>query len=336
MHALNIKLRECDSIKSVIKFPSFKRRFISCSMSQYPSIPTASEAAWKGRDLEKNEEDKLAKEAEAAAKQKTKAELDKEKLDRDERKEAAHKAMKRLKHRPLSIFTGPFFPKPPTDTDPDTQGNKGYEECILSLVSKPFDADGVYGATEEEIMPLPFDPPMAYEYMVDIAQGTFLVVQSTIVMFLAILLDNEYRSTVLGPSYKDVGNLIKAIVTIYPFITLLILVTLTVEYAIRKFMYYRLLSLRVLVDWENVTFWKSGFFVYFLVTWALLNGWSIWGVYTFWNYQGANQGSSSISFATFIVINLQTVQILLQYMRLLASESRLVSLNQMFEKVRFI
>lgn len=51
-------------------------------------------------------------------------------------------------------------------------------------------------------MPLPFDPPQAWEYMTDISQGTFLVVQSTIVMFLAILLDNEYRTTVLGSSYK--------------------------------------------------------------------------------------------------------------------------------------
>ena len=83
-------------------------------------------------------------------------------------------------------------------------------------------------------MPLPFDPPKAWEYFVDIGQGTFMVVQSTIVMFLAILLDNEYRTVVLGSSYKDIGSLIKAIVTIYPFITLLILVTLTVEYAIRK------------------------------------------------------------------------------------------------------
>lgn len=79
--------------------------------------------------------------------------------------------------------------------------------------------------------------------------------------------------------------MIKAIVTIYPFVTLLILVTMTVEYAIRKFMYYRLLSLRVLVDWENKTFYLTGFFWYFIATWILLNVWSIWGVYTFWNYK---------------------------------------------------
>lgn len=43
----------------------------------------------------------------------------------------------------------------------------------------------------------------------------------------------------------------QALIIVYPVVTLLWLVTLTVEYALRKAMYYRLLSMRILVDWEN-------------------------------------------------------------------------------------
>lgn len=87
-------------------------------------------------------------------------------------------------------------------------GNRGYQDAILDLVANPIDVDGIYGADEREILPLPFDCPKAWEYLVDIAQGTFLVVQSTIVMFLSILVDNAYRNSQLGTSYSSGAQLI--------------------------------------------------------------------------------------------------------------------------------
>lgn len=233
--------------------------------------------------------------------------------------------------RPFSLTKGPYFAEPPKDTD-NVEGNIGYQEAIQRLVANPIDVDGIYGADEREILPLPFDCPKAWEYIVDMAQGTFAVVQSTIVMFLSILVDNAYRSSQMGPSYNSGAQLIIAVVIIYPLFTLLILVTLTAEYTIRKFMYYRLLSLRILVDWENIVVWKGFFFWYYIATWCLLNAWSIWGVVEFWTFQGIYYGPASIPFATFVVVNLQVVQILLVYIRLVNSESRLVSLNQVFEK----
>ena len=46
-------------------------------------------------------------------------------------------------------------------------------------------------------------------------------------------------------------KLIKSILVIYPFVTMLLLLLASFEMSIRKFMYYRLMSLGVLVDWDN-------------------------------------------------------------------------------------
>jgi hypothetical protein len=46
-------------------------------------------------------------------------------------------------------------------------------------------------------------------------------------------------------------GLIKAILVLYPLITMLLLLLASCEMSIRKFFYCRLLSLGVLVDWDN-------------------------------------------------------------------------------------
>lgn len=45
--------------------------------------------------------------------------------------------------------------------------------------------------------------------------------------------------------------LIQTLVYMYPIVTLMAMVVLNLEITIKKFMYYRLLSMRVLIDWEN-------------------------------------------------------------------------------------
>ncbi|GIL60234.1 hypothetical protein Vafri_14873 [Volvox africanus] len=96
-------------------------------------------------------------------------------------------------------------------------------------------------------------------------------------------------------------------------------------------MYFRLLSMRILVDWKNYQPWSTIFFYYFLATWAIMNAWAIYGVAKYYNKDG-NSGVDPVSFSTFVVVNLQTIQLLLYYFKLLSSESRLVSLNQIFER----
>ncbi|GFR52272.1 hypothetical protein Agub_g14807 [Astrephomene gubernaculifera] len=96
-------------------------------------------------------------------------------------------------------------------------------------------------------------------------------------------------------------------------------------------MYFRLLSMRILVDWENKEVWQTMFFYYFLGTWAMMNAWAIWGVAEYYGKYG-NKGVDQTSFGTLVVVNLQTIQLLLYYLKLLSSETRLVSLNQLFER----
>ncbi|GFH12655.1 uncharacterized protein HaLaN_08382, partial [Haematococcus lacustris] len=56
---------------------------------------------------------------------------------------------------------------------------------------------------------------------------------------------------------------------------------LTCEYLFRKMMYYRLLSMRVLVDWDTKKVWQGLFFYYFVATWILLNIWCVHGIVNF-------------------------------------------------------
>ncbi|KAG2444461.1 hypothetical protein HXX76_001213 [Chlamydomonas incerta] len=189
-----------------------------------------------------------------------------------------------------------------------------------------------YAIEPEDLVPLPFDAPKLHGLLSEFVITVFLIVQSTVVMFLAIMLENQDRK------YKDSGNytstwqpLIKAIVIIYPLITLFIMLVQALEITIKKFMYYRLLSMRVLTDWENVMVWQGSFFYYFLATWIMLDVWAIYGLVAYWGQNG-NNGADPTSLSTFIVVNLQTMQLLIQYYRVMTAEQRLVSLNEIFER----
>ncbi|GLC39173.1 hypothetical protein PLESTM_000859500 [Pleodorina starrii] len=199
--------------------------------------------------------------------------------------------------------------EPPTD----------YMGRLKDIVMNPVDVDDIYGLTRDELVPLPFDVPKWHAYLVDILSGVYLV-------------ENQERAWKSGRTYtRSWLPLIKALIIIYPLITLIILVSFTVDYAIRKFMYFRLLSMRILVDWKNNEPWRTVFFYYFVGTWAIMNAWAIYGVAKYYNKDG-NKGVDPVSFGTFVVVNLQTIQLLLYYFKLLSTESRLVSLNQIFER----
>ncbi|KXZ44493.1 hypothetical protein GPECTOR_67g334 [Gonium pectorale] len=187
---------------------------------------------------------------------------------------------------------------------------------LKAIAMNPVDVDGVYGLTQEELVPLPFDIPKWHAYLVDILLGTYQVAQATIVMFISIYVENQERAWKDGNGYtRSWLPLVKALIIVYPLVTLIIMVSLTLEYSMRRFMYYRLLSMRILVDWKNIKPWNSVFFFYFIGTWVLMNAWAIYGLAKYYNKDGND-----------------TVQLLIYYMKLLSTESRLVSLNQIFER----
>ncbi|KAG2432349.1 hypothetical protein HYH02_012923 [Chlamydomonas schloesseri] len=231
--------------------------------------------------------------------------------------------------------------------------NEDYLGRLKRIVTTKVDTDGEYGLTYEELVPLPFDVPKWHAYVLDIALTVYLVAQATVVMFIAVWhrtisrtwagmghhnafhclqVENQERAWKSGNVYtKSWLPLIKTCIILYPLVTLLVLVGMAVEYSIRKLMYFRLLSMRILVDWANIAFYNTAFFWYFMITWALMNVWAIYGVAAYYNKFG-NNGVDPVSFGTFVVVNLQTVQLLVQYIKLMSTESRLVGLNQLFER----
>ncbi|GFR52270.1 hypothetical protein Agub_g14805, partial [Astrephomene gubernaculifera] len=144
--------------------------------------------------------------------------------------------------------------------------------------------------------------------------------------------ENTERAWKSGDRYTRVWQpMIRALIIVYPLATLIFLVNFTVECCVKKFMYFRLLSMRILVDWANRQMWETLFFYYFLGTWGVMNAWAIWGLKEYYGRLG-NTGVDPTSFGTFVIVNLQTVQLLIYYYKLLSSETRLVSLNQLFER----
>ncbi|KAJ9507850.1 hypothetical protein QJQ45_021221 [Haematococcus lacustris] len=232
-----------------------------------------------------------------------------------------------------------------------------------NVVTRP-DTDGVYGLAPDELAPLPFDCPAAWEYIVDwLAAGASA--SSTVACEHQPMLDllltsehvfhaNTYRPTLVrgwgrnlvgaGIAKAQVDNDQRGIVLGDSYtgrwaglwdsdreVTQLVMTMLTCEYLFRKMMYYRLLSMRVLVDWDTKKVWQGLFFYYFVATWILLNIWCVHGIVNFRD-QGIDSPADTVQFSTFVVVNLQTMQLVLFYYRTLSMESRLVSLNQMFER----
>lgn len=57
--------------------------------------------------------------------------------------------------------------------------------------------------------------------------------------------------------------------------------------------------------------WQGSFFYYFVATWIMLNVWAIYGLAAYYGQNG-NTGADPTSLSTFIVVNLQTMQLLIQ------------------------
>lgn len=92
------------------------------------------------------------------------------------------------------------------------------------------------------IYPLPLQ---VFQYMITIMVA-LMVTQHAI---------ERYWTSTGGP-ITSMQKLMLAVFLSYPLITLLLVILSSNEVAIRRFMYYRLMSLQVIVDWQNTPFYK--------------------------------------------------------------------------------
>jgi hypothetical protein len=60
----------------------------------------------------------------------------------------------------------------------------------------------------------------------------------------------------------------------YPMATMWLLVLAVCEVVVRRFIYYRLLSIAVITDWTTVTIFSGWFTLYFIASAAVLNYWA--------------------------------------------------------------
>ncbi len=76
----------------------------------------------------------------------------------------------------------------------------------------------------------------------------------------------------------------------------------------------RLLSLRILVDFEDRPLWRGWGFWILIVSMLLINVWSAYGIFITWNYNGT--GPDAASWTAWAIVNMQTMQLIFVYMRL--------------------
>lgn len=105
------------------------------------------------------------------------------------------------------------------------------------------------------------------------------------------------------------GSLFHTIFFLYPMATMWLLVIFLCEIAVRKFIYYRLLSLAIIVDWQPVGIVQALITHYFVVSFLVLNGWAAMAA-----YQVSNASASlTVVLAAWLTIASQTLMGFLMY-----------------------
>jgi hypothetical protein len=66
-------------------------------------------------------------------------------------------------------------------------------------------------------------------------------------------------------------------------------------------------GMQVLVDWDNTSLTRSWYFIYFMITWFLLNVWAVYGVVALWP-EGA-------PWVVVVIVNSQNLLMLVCYAR---------------------
>eukprot|EP00198_Chlamydomonas_reinhardtii_P003239 XP_001692575.1 predicted protein [Chlamydomonas reinhardtii] len=174
--------------------------------------------------------------------------------------------------------------------------------------------------SEDELIALPFKPPSVWRYVYDVAAGTWELVLYILVMLLAVMLETNARYFRSGSEYdKWWVTLYKFTVVCYPAGLMVAQFMLLCEYTLRKYMYFRLLSFGIMVQYEKRKLWRSWYFVFFCCLWIILNVWAWWGLIEWWGRNGKS-GPEVLSFAVFAVVNVVSFHLIIYYQRLMDAE----------------
>ena len=97
-----------------------------------------------------------------------------------------------------------------------------------------------------------------------------------------LVLSNEQNFRQALDSQAWWVNIYKTVVICYPGAIMLVQLMLVCEHCVRKFLFFRLLSVRVLVVYDTHAIWRSWLMWLFGSCFVLLEIWSLYSVYQFW------------------------------------------------------
>ncbi|WIA21570.1 hypothetical protein OEZ85_000762, partial [Tetradesmus obliquus] len=178
--------------------------------------------------------------------------------------------------------------------------------------------------SKAELSPLPFTPPAAYTYFVTMLSGTFKVFQYVITVMVALMVTQHSieRYWSAGRQVSSFQAMMFALFVSYPLLTLLLVVLTNNEMAVRRFMYYRLMSLQVIVDWENTPFYKMWFCIYFVVTFCLINLYSLYASWLTWS------DKTTSVLPQWSIMFMQSMLLFMFWFNMVSLEEQLVPLNK--------
>lgn len=232
-----------------------------------------------------------------------------------------------------AFIKGPYYPMVP---EPEKRGQEQEDIDYLAELEekarRAMDEDDEYGVQPHELVKLPFKAPAIYKTVIKLANGVISVAQKLLVLFVAILIEEHARAVRWGANSAAWNLILEIILMLYPCVTMLCLTIYMFEFKFREMMYYRLFTMRILVDWENIKLYKNWFFYYFFATWVLINVWALYGIGASWYTYTESGGSSSGSWAVWGIINLTSLSLMSQYYKVHSWEKRLVSVNRFVER----
>eukprot|EP00878_Enallax_costatus_P025675 GHUV01027494.1.p1 GENE.GHUV01027494.1~~GHUV01027494.1.p1 ORF type:complete len:397 (+),score=107.32 GHUV01027494.1:402-1592(+) len=128
-----------------------------------------------------------------------------------------------------------------------------------------------------------------------------------------------------GSTISTLEQIMMAVFLCYPMMTLLLVILSNNEITIRRFIYYRLMSLQVIVDWQNIPFYKLWFFSYFLTSFVLVNGYALYaGIIT------RHDRTASV-FPQWSIMFMQSLLLFIFWLNMVSMEEQLVPLNKVIE-----
>ena len=172
---------------------------------------------------------------------------------------------------------------------------------------------------------LPFEPPGILEYIKDILLGTWELAMYLLLIVAAILiLSNQQNFRQALDSTAWWVSVYKTVVICYPGGIMMLQLMMVCEHCVRKFIFFRLLSFRILVVYDTHAIWRSWFVWFFSICFALLEIWSLYSVYQFWG-RAETSGPEALSLVVWGVVTIVSIQLLVFINTSAAREKKLLT-----------